>query len=237
MLFRSVKAETEGVVQEILFEEGQRVNKGDVLVRLDETKLAAQLAEAEALFNLSQVNYERSKTLAKDNLIPSSELDQAAASFNLNRATLELKRRQLKETRVAAPFSGVISSRNVSPGQVIGRDATLTWLVDLDVVKVEINVPERFVDQLKPGQKVELGVAAFPNRKFAGEVYFVAPFIDPSTRTALVKARLPNPQRELKPGMFANLDLTLTLRAEATVVPETALTQLLEGGKIGRAHV
>lgn len=218
-----IKSETDGTIEEIPFTEGQRVKQNDLLLRLDDTKLAASAAQAEANFKVSEANYERAQQLFRDKLVSAQEFDQSAALFQANRATLDLTKRQLRDTRIHAPFGGIVSSRQVSPGQVISKNTTLTWVVDLDVVKVEFSVPERYVGQLRVGQKIEIAVAAYPGRKFAGEVFFVAPFVEPARRTALVKARVPNPQAELKPGMFANLDLTLKLKEEAIVVPETAI--------------
>jgi len=218
-----VKAETDGIVQDILFTEGQAVEKGQLLLRLDEAKFAAALAEAEGNFKLSQANYDRARQLFKDHLISQQEFDQSAATFDVSQATVELRRRDLKDARIYAPFSGIIGARFISPGQVISRTTLLSVLVDLDPVKVEVNVPERFLSQVRIGQELELSVAAFPGRKFRGKVFFIAPDVDPATRTALVKAEIPNDKHELKPGMFANLDLTLTVRDEAVVIPETAL--------------
>jgi membrane fusion protein (multidrug efflux system) len=218
-----VKSETEGTVEEILFQEGQPVKKGDLLFRLDESKSAAAVAEAEANFKLSQVTYERVQQLYKDKLISQQEFDQAAAQFQANQASLELKRRQWKDTRIHASFSGITGAYNVSPGQVISKNTTLTWLVDLDLIKAEFNVPERFLSQVRVGQSIEVKVAAYPTEKFNGEVYFIGPQVDPVTRTALVKAKIPNSERKLKPGMFANLDLTLKLKDDAVVIPESAV--------------
>ncbi len=226
-----IKSETDGVVQEIRFTEGQHIEKGQLLVQLDESKLAATLAEAEANFKLSRANYERSQQLLKDKLISQQEFDQAAAVFNVNQASLDLKRRELKDTRIHAPFAGVIGARFVSPGQVISKNTTLSYLIDFDPVVVEFNVPERFLSQAQVDQVVEVGVAAYPGRKFKGKVYFVSSFVDTATRTALVKAYIANPDAELKPGMFANLDLTLTIRENSVVIPEVAISQLLEGGR------
>jgi membrane fusion protein, multidrug efflux system len=221
--FIEVKSETDGMIAEILFEEGRPVKKGDLLIRLDDSKLSASLAEAEANLKLTTATYERAQELGRSKLIPQQEFDQAASAFQASKATVELRRRQLQETRIDAPFSGVAGSRSISPGQVISKNTVLTWLVDLSVVKAEFNVPERFLNEVKAGQAVELSVAAYPQERFAGEVYFLAPQVDPNTRTLLIKARIPNPKHRLKPGMFANLDLTLTLRPEATVIPESAL--------------
>jgi membrane fusion protein (multidrug efflux system) len=218
-----IKAEIDGILQEILFEEGKPVKKGDLLARIDERKLAAAASEAEANFKLSRANYERAQQLLKDKLISQQEFDQAAATFQMNEAGLEFKRQQLRDARIYAPFEGTISTRLVSPGQVISRNTTLTWLIDLDPVKAEFNVPERFLGQIAIGQKIEVLIAAYPGRTFAGTVFFVSPFVDPTTRTALVKAEIPNASGELKPGMFANLQLTLQVKANAVIVPETAL--------------
>ncbi len=218
-----IKAETDGIIQEINFAEGERVAKGQLLVKLDETKLAASLAEAAANQKLSEANYERAKQLFEAKLISQQEFDQTASTYAVNQAGVDLMRRQLKDARVVAPFSGIVAARQVSPGQVITRNSTLSWLVDLDTVKVEVKVPERYLRQLKLGQPLEFSVAAFPGEKFRGEVYFISPQIDESTRTALVKARIPNSDAKLRGGMFASLDLTLQLRDAAIVIPEPAL--------------
>jgi membrane fusion protein, multidrug efflux system len=225
-----IKSETDGTLEEILFTEGQQVKEGDLLLRLNDTKLGAAVAEAEANYKLSQASYERNKQLFRDRLVSQQDFDQVAAQFQASQASLDLKKRELKDTRIYASFGGVVSSRQVSPGQVISKNTTFTWLVDVDPVKVEINVPERYAGQLHPGQRIEITVAAYPGRKFTGEVFFVAPFVEAATRTALVKARVPNPQLELKPGMFANLDLTLKLKEQAIVIPESAV--LASGDRI-----
>jgi membrane fusion protein (multidrug efflux system) len=218
-----IKSETDGAVEKILFEEGASVKAGEQLIQLDESKFAAAVAEAEANLKLSRVTYERNQQLYRDKLISQQEHDQAAAIFQANQASLDLKKRQWKDTHIAAPFAGIVGGRSVSPGQVISRNTTLTWIVDLEIVKVEVSVPERFLGQLKVGQSLELTVAAFPGEKFKGEVYFIAPQVDPLTRTAFVKARITNAAHKLKPGMFASLDLTLKLKEAAVVIPESAI--------------
>lgn len=218
-----IKSETDGTVEEILFSEGQNVKQGDLMLRLDDSKMAATVSEAEANFKLTATTYERNKQLLNGKLISQQEFDQAAAQYQGSQASLDLKRRQLRDTKIVAPFKGVVGARQVSPGQVISKNSTLTWLVDLDPVKVEVNIPERYLSQLAVGQTVDFSVAAFPNERFKGEVYFISPQLDAATRTALIKARIPNPGHKLKGGMFANLALNLQLRDAAIVIPEPAL--------------
>jgi membrane fusion protein (multidrug efflux system) len=226
-----IKSETDGTIEEIAFQEGQLVEKGQLLIKLDESKLAASLAEGEASYKLSLANFERAKHLASEKLISPQEFDQMAATFDVARASLELKRRHLKDARIYAPFAGVVGARNVSPGQVIAKDVTLTWLVDFDPIKAEVNVPERFLSQLQIGQIMQFKVAAYSDREFKGEVYFISPNVDQNLRTALVKARIANDHLLLKPGMFAGVDLALRTRDSSVVIPEAALSQVLEGDR------
>ncbi|KAB2660077.1 MAG: efflux RND transporter periplasmic adaptor subunit [Verrucomicrobia bacterium] len=218
-----VKTETDGVVKEIRFAEGGKVPAGELLVALDDTKFTTSLGEAEANRELARANFDRAKHLQADKLIAQQEYDQAAATFAMNDATVELRRRQLRDTRVVAPFAGTVGARQVSPGQVISRATLLTTLVDLETVKVEMNVPERYLGQIQTGQKIRFRVDAYPKDRFEGDVYFVSPQLEAGTRTALVKARVANADGRLKAGMFAKLDLTVQLRENALVIPEPAL--------------
>ena len=218
-----IKSEMDGTIKEIAFSEGQRIQKGDLLIALDETKAQAALTQAESNFLLAKANFERVQKLSSDKLIPQQEYDQASSDYAARQATLDLMRRNLKDARLVAPFSGITGARLVSPGQVISRNATLASVVDLDVVKVEVNMPERYLNQIRIDQEISFGVAAYPGETFTGSVYFISPQLDPATRTALIKARVPNPNAKLRGGMFARLLLTLHLRESALVVPEPAL--------------
>ncbi len=220
-----IKAEIEGVVQEINFEEGQSVEAGRLLFKLDESKIFLAINEAESNFKLAQANHVRAAQLLKEKLIPPAEFDQAVAQFEVSRVTLELRNRQLKDARIHAPFAGVMGARHISSGQVIAKNTALVTLVKLDPVRAELPVPERYLGQLKLGQTVEVTVAAYPDYKFNGTIFFVGPQVDTNTRTAVVKARVPNPKRELRPGMLARVELLLASRENAVVIPETAVGQ------------
>ena len=226
-----IKAETIGIVERIRFEEGQDVEEGDVLIELDRRKLESAYEESRANLELSESELKRSEQLFGEQLISRQEFDQALTRADADRAVLQLRKRQLSDARVISPFSGVVGARVVSPGQVINREQTLTWLVDLDPVKVSFNVPERFFRVIRKGQGIALSVAAFPERIFRGTVYFVAPFVDPKTRNVEMKAVVPNEDRTLIPGMFANLELTLTIRENAMVIPESAVFRILENDR------
>ena len=218
-----VKSEIEGTLVSLPFQEGQRVQKGDLIAQLDDSERSAALAEAESNFKLTQITFERNKQLFADKLVSQQEYDQSQAAFSAMRATVERRKSELKHTRILASFPGTTGGRQVSPGQVISKNTTITWVVDLDRLKAEFSVPERFLGLLRVGQKVDLTVAAFASEKFVGDVYFIAPQVDPNTRTALIRAYVNNQDQRLKPGMFANLDLALRVKENAVLVPEPAL--------------
>ncbi len=223
-----LRSETAGMVETIHFLEGQKVKKGQLLIELDRAKLHASMVEAEANLALSESNFLRNEELLGNNLISKQEFDQSKTQYEAQQALVNLRKRQLQDTHITAPFDGTIGARSISPGQVISPNTTLTWLVALDTVNVEFNVPERFLSVCETGQTIDVKVAAYQDRIFSGSVFFVAPFVETELRTTLVKARVPNPEGLLKPGMFATLDLTLTIRDQAIVIPEPALFRTLD---------
>ena len=218
-----LKSEVDGKVERINFREGQRVKAGHVLFVIEGAKLAAQVGQAEAQFNLSQANLKRSEALVQNQTISKQEYDQAVSRYQSDKATLELVRQELSDATIRAPFSGTIGARLVSPGQVVAKGTKLSTLIDSNPMKVEFTVPERYAGKLKKGLKVGVKVAPHPGQEFQGRVYFVSPEVDSQTRTVLVKARIPNKKGKLSPGFFANLDLRLGVIEKAVIVPESAL--------------
>ena len=225
----NLQPEADGRVTAIHFDEGQRVQPGQLLVELDSTETEARLAESEANARLAQSKWDRAQELLRNKTMSQQEADEARAQYDMAAARVTQAQKHLRDMKLKAPFGGIIGSRQISPGQVVsrmmpGRDAaTIATLSDLDPVKVEGNVPERFLALAKVGAKYQLSIAAFPGEKFEGELYFVAPNLDPINRTAVVKAKVANPDLRLKPGMFASAELTLRVKEDAIVIPEAAL--------------
>lgn len=218
-----IKNQISGVIEEIGFEEGQAVKKGQMLFMIDAAKLKASLLQIQSNLGLAQTTYDRLSTLIKANAISQQEYDQAQSELSSRKAEIELINAQIKEAVITASFDGVMGDRKVSLGQFVNQGTTLTSLIQQNPMKAEFRIPERFLGQLKDGQGIEVRVAAYPDESFKGEVYFIDPQVDELTRTALIKAKLPNPDGKLKRGMFANLNLIVSIRQKALVVPETAL--------------
>ncbi len=219
-----------GVVTDISFEEGESVEVGDLIFELDTKKLRARLAEAEGNFELAEINRERYIKLLESNTVSQQEFDQAISRYSVLSATLELRRRQLDDSMLRAPFSGIIGYRRVSPGQFIQQGETITTLVDINPIKANFQVPERFLDDLKINQVINITVPAYPTERFSGKVYFIAPEVASETRTVLVRATIDNTSKRLKPGMFGNLELVLQPEGKALVIPESAL--ITQGDRI-----
>lgn len=212
-----------GRIEGIEFIEGQAVTRGQVLFRVDEKKLRAQLRKVEAKFKLSKATHERRKATFDKRVISKQEYEKALAQYEVDKADLEFARLKLEDATIRAPFDGVVGARFVSPRQVVKKGQKLSSLVDSDPIKVEFRIPERYAGNLRRNQQVRLSVATFPGETFFGKTFFVSPAVDPETRTVLVKARIPNKKRRLQPGMFANLDLIIGVRKDAATIPETAL--------------
>ncbi len=218
-----IKNQLAGMIEEIGFEEGQAVKKGQMLFTLDAQKMNAELAQAQANLGMAKTTFDRLSSLITDGAISQQEFDQAKSDLESRGAETDLIKARLKESVISAAFDGVMGERTVSLGQFVNAGTTLTYLVSQNPMKAEFRVPERFLGQLKERQSIEVTVAAYPEETFEGAVYFIDPQVDEQTRTALVKAKLPNPDGKLRQGMFANLNLIIAVRSRALTIPETAL--------------
>lgn len=226
----SLRPEVPGTIVDIPFEEGATLGKGDVLVRLDTRELAAQLAETRASFVLAEQTLERVGTLAAENAVSRLELDTATAEHARLRAAIDLLEVRIDKSALTAPFDGVAGARVHSVGDFLTPESVVTTVDDLSRVKVEMEVPERYLPLLQPGATFRISTAtANSEKEVTGEVYFVAPRIDATTRSTEVKGYVLDPPPFLKPGMFANITLILNTVENALVVPETAILSTARG--------
>ncbi|GIW41105.1 MAG: MexH family multidrug efflux RND transporter periplasmic adaptor subunit [Candidatus Binatia bacterium] len=229
-----VKPETEGVVESVEFEEGQLVRKGELLFRLEDEEQKARLREAEALLVLAEDEYRRTLTLARKGTVSPAELDRTRAAFEAAKARRDLARVELERTRIRAPFDGVLGARMVSPGDRVDRETALVRIDAVSRLQLVFTIPETAVGRARTGVPVEVEVAAWPGERFPGEVFFVAPALDPATRRLLLKAWVPNEHGKLRPGMFAEIGVELARHDGVLVVPESALAYDARGPFVWR---
>jgi membrane fusion protein (multidrug efflux system) len=217
-----VRPQITAAVTAIEFAEGQRVEAGDVLVRLESSEPLADLAVARAALVDSQSQFRRAEELYRTRVVSESELEQLEARRDADEAAVRAAESRLAQTVLRAPFAGDIGLRRVSLGSIVNPSTVITTLDDTSRIKLDFDVPEVFISRLQKGLTVAARSAAWPNMVFRGEVISVDTRVDPVSRTVTVRAILPNDDRRLLPGMF----LTVTLLkddVEALLVPEQAI--------------
>jgi len=218
-----IRPEVTGRIDQILFTEGQTVKKGTTLVTLDAGDLRAQLAQSESAARLAKLNFERLKLLREKQLVSQQAYDEAAARLIEAEAKEKLDRVRLAKAVLRAPFTGMLGVRRVSPGDYVAPGQDIVNLESIDPLKVEMRLPETYARELSPGKAIRVRVDAFPGETYDGEIYVIDPRVDVTTRTLLLRARIPNKENKLRPGMFASAVIELARRENAVLVPEQAL--------------
>lgn len=228
-----IRAEISGLVRAVLFEEGRKVVKDQLLVRIDDAELRAQLAQAEARRHLAELNLKRSENLTEARSMSQAEADRTRSEFASAQAEAELLRVRLAKMEIKAPFDGVAGARTISPGDYVTAATVITTIDDLSRLKVDFQVPERFAERVKPGSVFTLR-ARTPGGEVraAGEVYFASSVIDRATRSTQVKGYLGADPTGLKPGMFANVEIVLQVRTGALTVPEGSILVTSAGPQV-----
>ncbi|MDP3939455.1 MAG: efflux RND transporter periplasmic adaptor subunit, partial [Deltaproteobacteria bacterium] len=215
-----LKPEISGKVASIHFKEGEQIEEGALLVKLDDIETAASLREAEADLSFARAEYERRKDLFAKQVVSKQEMERTRAEMDRAAARVEVMKARLVKTSIKAPFSGTIGRRRVSPGAVVEPGDDLANFEVIDPLTLNFEVPERYLPGVRTGQPVKLKVVAFPDRDFEGTVYFINPRVSAASRSVTVKALVPNPELVLRAGMFANTQLVIEERDEAITVPE-----------------
>lgn len=210
------------VVREIPFESGQKVQKGQVLVRLAAVEQAADLAQMRAALVEAERNYKRYAELEQKGFAPRALKDQAEAARDKARADVDASAARLSDHIIRAPFSGVVGLRKASPGLLATPGMELATLDDTSRLKLDFEVPETSFARIKKGDSFDAQSSAFPGETFKGTIAEVDTRVSTGSRSVMVRGYLPNPQGRLKPGMVMNVRLGLSERRSLSV-PEGAL--------------
>ncbi|MFO8031179.1 MAG: efflux RND transporter periplasmic adaptor subunit [Desulfohalobiaceae bacterium] len=238
-----IKPEISGKLQKVHFQEGSFVPEDELLFEIERDKLSrrlmarqAALEEARARLKNARLNHQRLSMLRQQDMVSEEDYDQAqyeleAISAELERleSEVELARLDLQDSSIHAPLAGFISESAVDPGTFVAEGEPLARLYATDPLEIAFYIPEKYSGQVESGQEVRIQVAAFPDKTFQGEVNFVSPVIQESTRMLKVRALLDNPRHLLKPGTFASAQLVLEKKKDRAVVPESALVSIRGG--------
>ena len=217
-----VTSKTSNTITAIRFEEGDRVRKGSVLVEFDSDEERAALAEAEAALAESQNNFKRSRDLYTQQALSVSQLDLIEATLKANQARVDVAKARLADTIIRASFDGNTGFRRVSVGSLVSPGTVITTLDDASPIKLDFTVAETNLYRLQKGLPVLATTAGLPGREFTGKVTQIDSRVDPVSRSIAVRAELPNPKGELRPGMFMTVKLSGAVMP-ALIVPEGAI--------------
>lgn len=204
------------------FDDGDYVTRGQTIAMLAAAEEGAQLNEAQARAREAQQQLERIEALKERGFATQSSLDAQAALAAQARASAAGARAQIGDRIVTAPFSGWVSLRTISPGAVVNAGTEIVTISDISSIKLDFPVPETMLSAIRPGQPIVAQAAAWPDQPFRGQINTIDPVIDPATRAVTVRARLPNPDRKLKPGMLLTVAIETAPRMSLSV-PELAV--------------
>ncbi len=224
-----LRPEVSGRVAQLGFRDGQTVQRGQLMLQLDDTLQRAQLQQAQAQASIARTNLQRSRELLAQSFVSQSAVDQNEASLQVAEAQVALAQAQLSRMKVLAPFGGTVGIRVVDVGDYVRDGADIVNLEDLSALSMDFRLPERYLTRIRSGQAMEVSLDAVPGRQFKAQVEALDVQVDADGRALLVRARIVDNSGLLKPGMFARGRVVFSVRENALMVPEEALVPL--GGR------
>lgn len=242
----NIYAKVGGALERVWTDMGAAVRDGQMLALIDTTELSQQVAQASASAVNARLNYERTKELAAQNLVAQQDLDNAEAAMKIAGANDDAARTRLGYARITAPFGGVVTKRFLDAGATVSANTTtLFTLMDLDAMKIIVNVLERDIPLVAAGKKAIVTVDAFPGRQFDGSITRLSEAVDLATRTMAIEVDIPNRDHVLKPGMFATVTLLVAERKNALTIPTMSILKddkgayvyVIDGGVARRRSV
>lgn len=226
-----LRSEIAGRITGVHFKEGTAVAKGSLLLKINDSELQAQLKRKESEEKLALSDELRKKSLFEAHAISQEEYDKSLNALRIVQADMDVTKSQIAKTDIRAPFNGVIGLRHVSEGGYLSPNMLAATMQEIDPMKVEFSVPEKYAHQLKDGLEISVQIGE-SKEVHKGILYAVESKIDLSTRTMRARARVPNPGGRLIPGAFARIDITLEEIENAIVIPTGALIPELDGAKV-----
>lgn len=220
----SISAEVGGIVDSIHFESGKDVKQGQLLLTLRPNNDLAVLAQLQANAALAAINLTRDTKQFAVSAVSQSQIDSDRATLAADQAQVASQQETMAEKQVKAPFTGRLGIRQVDVGQYLAAGTEIVSLQQLNPVYVDFHMPQQALAQLQPGQKVAVGADAYPGQNFVGTITALDSVVDTSTRSIEVRATVDNDKLQLRPGMFANVNVETGTPSQAVTLPQTAIT-------------
>ena len=228
----TISADLPGTVNKINFESGQQVKAGDVLVELDTRQERAQLAAAEAAYELAKITYARQQQLVKEGVVARTEYDNALAQQKSTEANVGEIKATIERKTIRAPFNGILGLRQVNLGQYMAAGQAIVSLQALNPIYVNFGVPQQTTSQMKVGRSLRITSDDLPGMEFSGRVTAVDSVVDQTTRNIQVQATLTNPGSKLRPGMFVQVQVALGQSRDIISLPASAINYAPYGDSV-----
>ncbi|TAL58646.1 MAG: efflux RND transporter periplasmic adaptor subunit [Bacteroidetes bacterium] len=223
--------ETSGKIIGINFTEGTRVKKGDLLAKINDRPLQAQLEKLEVQLKMANAKEFRQRSLLDKDAISQESYDQVQTDVQSIKADINLIKARISETELRAPFDGIIGLRYLSEGSYATSSTKIARLIKISPIKIEFSIPEKYASEIKIGYPITFNIDG-SNQVFNASVYAVDPKIDIETRTIVLRALYPNKNEELKSGRYAGITLQMSKIDNAIAIPTEALIPEMEGEKV-----
>jgi membrane fusion protein (multidrug efflux system) len=227
----NIRPEITGRVISIHFKEGSKVNKGDLLIKLNDTDLRAQLQKLQSTKALNESNEFRAKKLMEIEGISRQEYESVQNQLSGVNADIDLIRAQMAKTEIRAPFPGVIGIRNVSEGSIVGPSDVIVSVQQIDPVKIDFSIPEKYINQVRVGDRIAFTIEG-TDTSFTATVNAIEPKIDPTTRRVIIRAVCKNSDGKIYPGAFARVRLSLGEIENAILVPTQSVVPTQKGQNV-----
>lgn len=231
----TLTAATTQLVDRVLFKDGQRVARGAVLVELKDTEQNAGTAQAEARLLEARRAYDRYKTLGEQGWTSKAQVEQYEAAWSSAQADLAAAKARQGDRTIRAPFAGVVGLSDVAPGALVNPGAPIVTLDDVSVIRVDFQVPERYLGQLREGQALLATADAYPGETITGRIAQLDTRVDERTRAITARAEFPNGAGKLKPGMLMRVGVSRGQRTMASA-PESAVSVQGDGAFVYVLH-
>ncbi|NWK76777.1 efflux RND transporter periplasmic adaptor subunit [Aquitalea sp. LB_tupeE] len=227
-----ISSEVAGQVRSVLFQSGQDVKAGDVLVQLNADADIAQLHALEAAAELAAITLKRDQAQLAVQGVAQSQVDNDAADLKSKKAQVAQQAAVVAKKTIRAPFAGRVGITSVNPGQYLNAGDKIVTLQQIDPIHIDFNLPQSQLAAIHTGQKVVVQTDGTADKQFVGSVNAINPKVDPNTRNVQVQALIANPGRKLLPGMFANASLDTGKQMPYLTLPQTAITYNAYGSTV-----
>jgi len=223
-----ISSEEGGIITYLRKDKGDRVGRGEVVARLLKDQDYAMYEQSLAQYNLAKENYDRTQRLYIEGAATEQQYVNAQLQLDLAEKSVDVYHVRLRKSVVVSPISGIIDFKYMNRGEMSSPGAPIVSIVNVSKVKISAGIPERYLNDLRKGQTIDLSFDAYPDEKFKGNIRYISPTINPTTRTFEIEVVLNNPQGKFKPEMAANIEINKTSVEDAIVLEQDQIVDNVE---------